>query len=123
MTADEILQRVVALNAERRGEEQRGLVRWLRPEYQQPEARAVQAALGLPEQAAVASPPARRSPWPQGLADQVRVVKDVLRANEMLDSGSIASRFVRTRRARVDEILETLTALGQIRSVEGRYVL
>src|ERR1035437_1758259 len=123
MAAEEILQRVVALNAERRAEEQGGLVRWLRPEYQQPEARAVQAALGLPEQAVIAAAPARRTPWPPGLADQVRVVKDVLRANEMLDSGSIASRFVRARRTRVDEILETLTALGQIRNVEGRYVL
>jgi hypothetical protein len=123
MTDEEILQRVVALNAERRAEEQTGVVRWLRPEYQQPEARAVQAALGLPEQPAVAAAPARRTPWPAGLADQVRVVKDVLRANEMLDSDSIASRFVRARRTRVDEILETLTALGQIRNVEGRYVL
>jgi hypothetical protein len=123
MTDEEILQRVVALNAERRAEEQRGVVRWLRPEYQQPEARAVQAALGLAEQPAVPAALARRTPWPAGLADQVRVVKDVLRANEMLDSGSIASRFVRARRTRVDEILETLTALGQIRNVEGRYLL
>lgn len=33
----EILSRLVALNRERAAEEARGLVRWLRPEYQAPE--------------------------------------------------------------------------------------
>jgi hypothetical protein len=53
----------------------------------------------------------------------VLVLKDALRANEMLDSNEFASRFVRGWRARVEEILETLTALGQMRNVEGRYLL
>ena len=35
---EELLARLVALNAERAEEERRGLVRWLRPEYQAPEA-------------------------------------------------------------------------------------
>ncbi|MGB8841736.1 MAG: type IIL restriction-modification enzyme MmeI, partial [Aliidongia sp.] len=34
LTDDEILARLVALNAERAAEEKRGLVRWLRPDYQ-----------------------------------------------------------------------------------------
>src|SRR5204862_6930347 len=33
---DEILRRLVALNAERAAEERRGLVRWLRPDFQNP---------------------------------------------------------------------------------------
>ncbi len=36
LTDEEILERLVALNAERAAEEQRGLVRWLRPEFQNP---------------------------------------------------------------------------------------
>jgi hypothetical protein len=124
MTSEEILKRVVALNTERFAEEQTGTMRWLRPEYQQPEAAAVQVTLGLrTDQAPAATSRGRRIPWPGGLADQVRVVKDVLRANEMLDSNAIARRFVRARRTRVEEILETLTVLGQVRNVEGRYML
>lgn len=34
-----VLERLVALNAERAAEEARGLIRWLRPEYQNPEHR------------------------------------------------------------------------------------
>ena len=36
LTDEEILERLVALNAERAAEEQRGLIRWLRPEFQNP---------------------------------------------------------------------------------------
>ena len=48
LTSDEILQRIVALNAERAREEQNGTIRWLRPEYQQPQAVAVQTVWALP---------------------------------------------------------------------------
>src|SRR5690606_21265716 len=36
LTDEQILERLVALNAERAAEEARGLVRWLRPEFQNP---------------------------------------------------------------------------------------
>ncbi|TVR02429.1 MAG: hypothetical protein EA399_00420 [Desulfovibrionales bacterium] len=36
MTDDEIQERLVRLNQERPAGERRGLVRWLRPEYQNP---------------------------------------------------------------------------------------
>jgi hypothetical protein len=49
LTDAEILVRVVALNAERAKEEAAGLVRWLRPEYQNPDgAQAHQSALAIP---------------------------------------------------------------------------
>ena len=65
---------------------------------------------------------AKKPGWPAGLADQVRVVKDALR-NRELSSDAIANLFVRARRTRVDKILETLTALGQAREVDGKYLL
>ena len=34
LTDEEILERLVALNAERAAEEARGLIRWLRPDFQ-----------------------------------------------------------------------------------------
>ena len=43
--------------------------------------------------------------------------------NQMLGVDDVASRFIRARRARVQEILETLTAPGQIREVNDRYVI
>lgn len=51
LTDGEILERLVALNAERAHEESEGLVRWLRPEYQKPKGEpvAVQIGLGLEE--------------------------------------------------------------------------
>jgi hypothetical protein len=49
LTDAEILERVVVLNAERAKEEASGLVRWLRPDYQNPKgAQAHQAALVIP---------------------------------------------------------------------------
>ncbi len=85
-SAEEIVGRVVALNAERRAEEADGLVRWLRPEYQAPtevRQRRVQAGIGCccrpsdanhvaqgePERfaavrAALASNPFRPPTWP-----------------------------------------------------------
>jgi hypothetical protein len=123
MTNDEILQRVVTLNAERVREEQNGTIRWLRPEYQQPQAVAVQTGLGITAEQEPAGMRAKKLEWPAGLSEQVQLVKDSLRSNQMLGADEVASRFIRARRSRVQEILETLTALGQIRRVNERYVI
>jgi hypothetical protein len=80
LSDEAILERVVALNHERAEEEKRGLIRWLRPEYQQPlfAKPAQQQKLGLEEE-----PPAEPSapeavapqPWPKTMRDQVREVR------------------------------------------------
>jgi hypothetical protein len=123
LTSDEILQRIVALNAERVREEQNGTIRWLRPEYQQPQAVAVQTGLGITAEQAPAAVRAKKLAWPAGLSEQVQLVKDSLRGNQMLGVDEVAGRFIRARRTRVQEILETLAALGQIRRVNDRYVI
>ena len=52
LSVDEILRRLVALNAERADEERRGIVRWLRPEFQNPGGAATtQQTLALPDAA------------------------------------------------------------------------
>ena len=70
----------MALNAERRTEEASGKVRWLRPEFQAPNAPAIQQTLDglVPVEAAAAT--RRKQPWPVTLTDQFRVIKDALRA-------------------------------------------
>jgi len=123
LTTQQILERIVALNAERRAEEASGLIRWLRPEYQAPNAVGVTPQLaGLVEAERVAEA-RRRQPWPSALPEQVRAVKDSLRSIPMQNPSEIASGFRPARRTRIQEILETLTALGQTRHSEGRYSL
>ncbi len=46
LTTEQILANLVALNAQRHAEEAGGFVRWLRPEFQAPNAAPMQAALG-----------------------------------------------------------------------------
>lgn len=124
LTTEQILENLVALNAQRHAEEAGGLVRWLRPEFQAPNALPTQATLGglLPAEAATSK--LRKQPWPATLTDQVRVVKDSLRAQPLQTPQQIASGFKPASRTRIAEILETLTALGQTRfGTENRYTL
>ena len=117
---EELLARLVALNAERAEEERRGLVRWLRPDYQAPEAAATpeQEDLGLEgEEHAAPSRPEPR-PWPSGLADQARAVREALgAAGRPVTPTEIARTFRRARAPDVAELLATLAALGQAREI------
>ncbi len=124
LTTEQILVNLVALNAQRHAEEAGGLVRWLRPEFQAPNALPTQTTLGglLPAEAGTAK--LRKQPWPATLTDQVRVVKDSLRAQPLQTPQQIASGFKPASRTRIAEILDTLTALGQTRlGTEDRYTL
>jgi hypothetical protein len=107
-----------------RTEEAGGLVRWLRPEFQAPHALPTQATLGGQQPADTAIAKLRKQPCPGALTDQVRAIKDSLRAQPLQTPRQIASGFKPACRTRVIEILETLTALGQTRlATEDRYTL
>ena len=73
---DALLERLVALNAERAVQEKRGLVRWLRPEFQDAEKERVpeQGEIEVPEEeeVEVAAAKAGRTPWPKELPDRSR---------------------------------------------------
>lgn len=121
LTADEILGRIVALNAERRAEEATGHVRWLRPEFQAP-ALAIPVARpleGFVEEATAAAP-RRKQPWPASIPDQFRAVKESLRSRPAT-AQQIAAGFRPASRTRVAEILATLTVLGQARLEGEKY--
>jgi hypothetical protein len=111
------------LNAQRRAEEASGLIRWLRPEYQASTAVPVPRTLeGFIEETPV--PIARRkTSWPTSLPEQVRAIKEVLRSIPAQTPQQVASAFKPAPRTRVAEILETLTALGQVRDDAGRFSL
>jgi len=125
----EILERVVTLNRERAEEESRGIVRWLRPEFQDTEGTgggaAAQAGLGLDAPAVAPGHAGKRKkrPWPGSVPEQVQAIGDVLALEAVpLTVPEIAARFSRARKDRVEELAETLVLLGQARKTgEGKY--
>jgi hypothetical protein len=123
----EILEKVVALNRERAREEEQGLIRWLRPEYQQPHGGqiTIQDDLNLGTEEAVKIAPKAKLLWPKTLPEQVQAVRAALAsAAAPLTAETIARTFQRARADKVGELLETLAALGQVREVEkGSFVV
>ena len=114
-----ILERLVALNAERAAEEKRGLVRWLRPEYQRPlagEPEPVNAPLpGLDtgEGDTPIAAVAEKLRWMPALSDRIGAVRAVvLRAPGGVSLEAVASTFVKAPRKEVESILDSLAALG-----------
>ncbi|MGO9664573.1 MAG: class I SAM-dependent DNA methyltransferase [Polyangia bacterium] len=116
LTDEQILERLVALNAERAAEEKRGLVRWLRPEFQNPGGAktATQerlAATDEPEQAV--AQPAAAAPWPKKLADRIGAIRDlVTKAPAAWSVEMVASAFKGANKGDVEEVLDSLAALG-----------
>ena len=129
LTDEEILERLVALNAERAAEEARGHIRWLRPAFQCPAGSRQQSELAVNVQRSTPNPerstakPARR-PWPSTLPEQMHVLRDALRQQPSpVSAADLARLFNRARPDRVEELLRTLVTLGQARATEeGRYV-
>jgi len=122
LSDDEILHRLVDLNRARAAEEARGLVRWLRPDYQNPQGRAV-AAKG--EQGALDIGPTEttaKTPWPKTMPDQIAAVRAALHDLGEATPDQIARRFHRVQSRSVQPLLEILTALGQARLTDsGRF--
>ena len=121
---EEILCRLVALNAERAAEERRGLVRWLRPDFQNPSgAGTVQAEADLVTVTPTAAGPSPA--WPKTLPEQIQALRAALSALQGPASpGGLAQGFTRAPRAKVAELLETLAGLGLVHRLDdGRYVL
>ncbi len=122
---EEILERLVALNAERAEEEKRGLVRWLRPEFQNPagEKAAVQGEIDTDpaEEKGVAPVAAKPVPWPKSLPDRIALVRDwSLRLRAPVTSTEAAGSFSGARSGDVEPVLDSLAALGILRSFEGQ---
>ncbi|WP_066769911.1 class I SAM-dependent DNA methyltransferase [Sphingobium sp. CCH11-B1] len=119
---EEILTRLVALNKERAAEEAKGLIRWLRPEYQAPDYKApVTQTLDLGEIAAVL--PDNVIPWPSSLPEQVSAVQSILStAGSPLAPQDVARAFKGKRAATVRPVLDALAGIGMARRLkDGRY--
>lgn len=147
LSDDDILERLVALNHERAAEEKRGLVRWLRPEFQakagvgdvqqelavedtadeaaEPAATKPKRSRGAPRKSAAESnkpTKAAKQPWPKDLAEQTRAVRSTLAAHGgIATAADVARHFKNAKAPRVEEILATLVALGHARRTDSGY--
>ena len=127
LAEEEILHRLVALNAERAAEERRGRVRWLRPAYQNPEGVGpeTQGKL-LADDAPPAAATIDKQPWPKTMVEQLHALRTVLAAlPDPADAPALSRCFQghrKTRIATISALLEVLSSLGQIRQpTPGRY--
>jgi hypothetical protein len=117
LTDEQILERLVKLNAERAAEEAKGLVRWLRPEFQAAGAKAkkpTQVALigtGEPDKVAATGKSAKQ-PWPKALPEQIAAIRTLLGAGDALSVKATAAAFNRADKGDVETSLDALVALG-----------
>jgi hypothetical protein len=133
-----VLERLVALNAQRAAAEARGEILWLRPEYQNPDL----AREREPEQARLAAdttqsgepddnttptiplpPNTKPQPWPKDTVDQVRAVADILATSPVpLSLDEIAARFTARGpwKKRLPKLVEMLVALGRAQEQDGK---
>jgi hypothetical protein len=121
-----ILERLVALNAERAEEERNGFIRWLRPEYQAPGQVYIQQVLegiaDVSEESALAKlsvgiAPVEQQKFPKAFKDQLAAVRDLLRTQGgEWTVEQIAAQFKGASRQKqtILTCLESLEALGII---------
>jgi hypothetical protein len=127
LTDAEILERLVALNAERAAEEKGGIIHWLRPDYQT----KGQAEMILPagqdkpakKTKTKAAKPERatKTKWPKKMAERVQVVEAALHRHGSATPAELAGQFKRAKPADVAEILETLVTMGRARQQAGKF--
>jgi hypothetical protein len=120
----ELLTRLVALNHERAAEEKKGLIRYLRPDYQNPAGQtAATPDSDLPgtetPQAAKPAKPEKSAAtltWPATLSAQVTAIQKLFSVTGP-DAEAISGYFGKKsskRTQQVTEILETLQGLGKL---------
>ena len=127
LTDEEILERLVALNAERAPEEERGLIRWLRPDYQNPaETKQTTITIEEPEEEtetpkkAPVKEKTKKQPLPDKLPDQVLAIRQQLAtAGKPLTAVDMAKQFTRANSDRIEELLQSLVIMGNARQVDG----
>ena len=127
---EELLARLVALNRERAAEERRGIVRWLRPDYQVPKlghkVRKPEEAEQAEADLTVTEPTDGKPAWPGDELDRIRIVREMLgRAPAPLAPEALSAAFrgrsSARRRKRVEQVLQTLVAAGVAQQgIDGR---
>lgn len=129
LSDEEILERLVALNAERAREEAAGRVRWLRPDYQIPRfakgAAAKTGELDLAENVVAIDRSLPEFPKDR-IEDPLAVEHALLAAGRPMDAAALARGFKRGGKRiepRIAQALTTLVRYGRIATTpDGRYL-
>ena len=115
---DEILVRLVALNAERLAEEKAGEVRWLRPALQNPSGKSVEVQpeqVGLIPATQEENLEVAKQPWPPTVKAQLKATRDALLAHPGSWTSEATARFFTNAQKRiVERHLVTLEELGAL---------
>ncbi len=122
----EILERLVALNQARAAEERAGQVRWLRPDFQAPGEAAYRPAEQFEADLVLVDAVEKKRKLPPRLPDQIAAIRAILATEtDPIAIPALARRFAQGRRieGRIEDLLETLTLLGQAEAVENGFVL
>ncbi|MEX2168089.1 MAG: DNA methyltransferase [Pirellulales bacterium] len=136
LSDEEILERLVALNHERAEEENRGIIRWLRPEFQNPQGKTQRSVVedddaegGKTESGkgkVEKRGKAKKLVWPKSLAEQAAAVQGALVAlGGPASDAEVAGKFQRSEKNMelISNLLETLGSLGRARELaDGRWV-
>ena len=121
-----ILQRLVDLNAQRAADEKRGIIHYLRPEYQNPEGHTeTQGELdtGKGSTPAVSSPTDLQRWKDLRTAERPAALRRVIAASEVpLSVEGIAAHFKGANRKAVADLVEGLALLGVVEEVDGGWV-
>ncbi len=123
----ELLTRLVTLNHERAAEEKRGLIRWLRPDYQcggdhrSPQQSALPGTEAASSQSKIQNQQSSignpSTPWPAKLPAQVTLIRQLLTTAPTATAEQLSTHFGRKnlkRTEQIEGILETLKGLGQM---------
>ena len=118
---EELLTRLVALNQKRAEEERRGIVRWLRPDYQIPKlghkVKTPEDVEQFEAQLVVPAPTDGKPAWPKDEMARIGIVRDMLSrapgpvAPESLSIAFSGRNSVRRTKG-VEKALQTLVAAG-----------
>ncbi|MCB2386480.1 class I SAM-dependent DNA methyltransferase [Thalassolituus alkanivorans] len=130
---EELLQRLVALNAQRAAEEANGHIRWLRPEYQNPNQdqqtscaapQQTEADLAMDDSETPAEKPkaAKKAAWPKNMREQVAAVRAALAIGD-LSAAAITQQFKGKPGKQVESVLGALLELGIVSEHDGMYSL
>jgi SAM-dependent methyltransferase len=127
LTDDDILSRLVALNKERAKEEARGLIRWLRPDYQiprfgSPKEKAELDLVGGAMTVAAAAPAGPKPSFPaEDVMQTAAVMAALAAASSPLDADAIARAFKQGRKIshKISAILAALARVGFVTTTDG----
>ncbi len=125
---NELLRRLVELNAQRAAEEARGLIRWLRPDYQNPNAESApeqaEAELETEDVSAKPAAKAKKLAWPKGMREQIATLRSTL-GSEAMSLEELSSRFTapKTTTPLIVDALAALEELGMLYQEDEQYRL